>query len=189
VNTFTVVYDACVLYPAPLRDLLVQLALHDIFAARWTDAIHEEWISGVLKSRPDIKRAALERTRSLLNSNVRDSLVTGYESLIGSLSLPDENDRHVLAAAIRCNADALITFNIRDFPQVSLEPFGIMAIHPDEFILNEIDLHEAVVCEAVKIVRSRLKNPPKTVDEYLATLERQGLTQTVAALRVFETLL
>ncbi len=91
---FTVVFDACVLYPAPLRDLLVQLALRDIFSARWTDAIHDEWISNLLESRPDLSREALERTRSLMNSHVRDSLVTGYEGLIPGLLLPDENDRH-----------------------------------------------------------------------------------------------
>ncbi|MGB0068005.1 MAG: hypothetical protein WBQ11_08155 [Isosphaeraceae bacterium] len=92
---FTVVFDACVLYPAPLRDLLVQLALGDIFSARWTDAIHDEWISNLLESRPDLSREALERTRSLMNSHVRDSLVTGYEGLIPGFLLPDENDRHV----------------------------------------------------------------------------------------------
>jgi len=189
VKTFTVVFDACVLYPAPLRDLLAQLALHDIFSARWTDAIHDEWISNLLESSPDLSREALERTRSLMNSHVRDSLVTGYEGLIPGLSLPDENDRHVLAAAIRCNADAIITFNLRDFPVSNLEPFGLVAIHPDEFVANELELHEAVVCEAVKIVRSRLKSPPKTVEAYLATLERQVLTQTVSDFRRFAALL
>ncbi len=122
-------------------------------------------------------------------------------SKAGSKPLPDNNskrkppkivsgvDRHVLAAAIRCNADAIITFNLRDFPESNLEPFGLVAIHPDEFVANELDLHEAVVCEAVRIVRSRLKSPPKTVEAYLAALERQGLTQTVSDLRRFAALL
>lgn len=188
-KTFTVVYDACVLYPAPLRDLLMQLALQDIFSARWTDAIHDEWIESLLQRRDDLCREKLERTRSLMNSSVRDSLVTGYEGLIQGLSLPDENDRHVLAAAISCGADAIITFNLRHFPEDALEPFGVEAIHPDEFIANELDLHEAAVCESVKIVRSRLKNPSKCVEDYLATLESQGLTQTVLALREFTALL
>src|SRR5438270_13155098 len=106
----TVIYDACVLYPAPLRDLLIQLATAGIFRARWTDRIHEEWIRNVLANRPDLTRGQLERTRDLMDRSVRDCLVTGFEGLIEGLSLPNENDRHVLAAAIRCNADAIITF-------------------------------------------------------------------------------
>ena len=81
VNRFTVVYDACVLYPAPLRDLLMRLALTDLFRARWSDQIHEEWINAVLRNRPDLSRAQLERTRSLMNAHVRDALVDGHQSL------------------------------------------------------------------------------------------------------------
>jgi predicted nucleic acid-binding protein len=172
----TVVYDACVLYPAPLRDLLMQLAVADIFCARWTDRIHEEWIRSLLGNRPDLKPEQLERTRQMMNSNVRDCLVEGYERLIPSLSLPDEDDRHVLAAAIHCRADAIITFNTSDFPVSALTPHGIEAIHPDDFVANELDLYQPAVCSAVKIVRGRLKNPPMEVGQYLATLEHQGLT-------------
>ena len=88
-SNFTVVYDACVLFPAPLRDLLMRLAMTDVFRARWTDRIHEEWMRAVLGIRPDLKRADLERTRTLMNDHVRDCLVTGYEHLIDSIELPD----------------------------------------------------------------------------------------------------
>ena len=97
---FTVVYDACVLYPAPLRDLLMHLALTDLYRARWSDAIHDEWIRNVLAKRDDLTLQQLERTRQLMNSHVRDSLVTGFEYLIPSIALPDPDDRHVVAAAI-----------------------------------------------------------------------------------------
>lgn len=99
-SNFTVIYDACVLYPAPLRDLLMRLALTDLYRARWTDMIHDEWTRNVLKQRPDLKAEDLQRTRSLMNSHVRDSLVTGFEHLIPSVELPDADDRHVVAAAI-----------------------------------------------------------------------------------------
>ncbi len=185
----TALYDACVLYPAPLRDLLMQLAVTDIFQARWTDQIHDEWIRRLLEKRPDLRAEDLQKTRALMNRHVRDCLVVGYEGLIPGLSLPDENDRHVLAAAIQCRADLIVTTNLRDFPKSALAPYDVEAIHPDEFIANELDLYESAVCESVKIVRARLKNPPKSVDDYLRTLERQGLVETVARLRDFAALL
>jgi hypothetical protein len=77
VNRFTVLYDACVLYPAPLRDLLLRLALTDLYRARWSEAIHEEWIGAVLRNRPDLSRQQLERTSALMNAHVRDALVDG----------------------------------------------------------------------------------------------------------------
>jgi hypothetical protein len=169
--------------------LLVQLAVTDIFRARWTNQIHDEWIGRLLENRPDLRRGDLENTRVLMNRNVRDCLVTGYEGLIPGLSLPDENDRHVLAAAIQCRADLIVTKNLKDFPESALAPYDVEAIHPDEFIANELDLYESAVCESVKIVRARLKNPPKSVDDYLRTLEGQGLVVSVAKLRDFAALL
>jgi hypothetical protein len=99
VAKFSVIYDACVLYPAPLRDLLMQLALTDLFKARWTDQIHEEWIQALLRWEK-YDRIILERTRELMDASVRDAKVSGYEELIEALVLPDPDDRHVLAAAI-----------------------------------------------------------------------------------------
>jgi len=86
--SFTALYDACVLYPAPLRDLLMHLAMTDLFRARWTDQIHDEWIRNVLANRPDLKRKQLERTRRLMNAHVLDCLVTGCENLIDGLRCP-----------------------------------------------------------------------------------------------------
>ena len=104
-SNYTALYDACVLYPAPLRDLLLQLALTDLFRAKWTDDIHQEWIRNVLNKRPDLTLEQLTRTRDLMNSHVRDCLVTGYESLIPALQLPDPDDRHCRGDhAIHCDA-------------------------------------------------------------------------------------
>ena len=90
VSQFTAILDACVLYPAPLRDLLMHLALTDLFRAKWTEAIHEEWIRSVLENRPDLTRGQLERTRQLMDAHVRDCIVTDYEDLIPALTLPDQ---------------------------------------------------------------------------------------------------
>ena len=187
--SFSVVYDACVLYPAPLRDLLMRLALTGSFRARWTRHIHDEWMRAVLARRPDLKAETLQRTRELMDTAVPDCLVTGYERLQQSLTLKDPDDRHVLAAAIKCHASVIVTFNLKDFPTDALKPYDIEAQHPDEFIHHLLDLHHANVCGAVKDQREALKKPPRTATEVLATLLEQGLTRTVAALRPMQALL
>ena len=111
--SFVAVFDACVLYPAPLRDLLLRLALTDLFRARWSAEIHDEWVRAVLARRPDLSPAILDRTRALMDGAVPDAVVTGHEGLIPTLTLPDPDDRHVLAAAIRCQAGVIVTFNLR----------------------------------------------------------------------------
>lgn len=186
---FTALYDACVLYPAPLRDLLMRLAMTDRFRAKWSNEIHEEWIRNVLADRPDLTRAQLERTRDLMNAHVRDGLVDGYQYLLPSVSLPDPNDRHVFAAAIYARADVIVTFNLKDFPADMLRPFNIEAQHPDEFINHLLDLDTAAVVIAAQKCRAGLKTPPKTAEEYLEILERQSLPKTVAALRQWAAIL
>src|SRR5262245_5762312 len=180
---FTALYDACVLYPAPLRDLLMELAGTGFFRARWTDEIHKEWIESLLENQPHRERAKLERTRDRMNAAVLDCLVTGYETLIPALTLPDPDDRHVLAAAIQGRADVIVTYNLKHFPGAVLGGYGIEAQHPDEFVSNLIGLDAESVYTAVKEQRARLKNPPKSAEDFLATLEKQSLAQTVAHLR------
>ncbi len=180
--SFTAFYDANVLYPAELRNLFMHLALTGLFRAKWSAEVHEEWISALLEKRPDLTRDKLERTRALMDLHATDALVTGYEDLIPGLQLPDPNDRHVLAAAIRGQADVIVTMNLRDFPTDVVGAFGIEAQHPDEFVLHFLDLAPGAVIAAAETHRQSLKNPAKTMSEYLETLERQGLTQTAAAL-------
>ena len=180
--SFTALFDACVLYPAPLRDLLMRLATTDLFRARWSAAIHDEWTEAVLRTRPEL-RPQIERTRHLMDAHVLDSLVTGYEPLIETLELPDPDDRHVLAAAIVGRADLIVTKNLKDFPAEQLAQFGIAARHPDAFIGNLLELHEAAALAAVAEHRASLRNPPKTVADYLDTLLAQDLPETVTSLR------
>ncbi len=153
----------------------MRLELTDLYRARWSDQIHEEWITAVLRNRSDISRAQLERTRSLMNAHVRDALADGYQPLIPALELPDPDDCHVLAAAIKCGADLIVTFNLDDFPDHALTSYGIGACHPDSFLVNQLNLDAERVCMAIRQHRASLKNPPKTVKEYLVTLEEQGL--------------
>ena len=178
-SNFTVVYDAYVMYPAPLRSLLMYLALTDMFRARWSDLIHDEWIRNLLKKRPDLTEEKLNRTRDLMNKHIRGCLVTGFEPLITAIKLPDPDDRHVVATAIHTRAEGIITFNLKDFPEESLEPFNLKAIHPDEFITDLMDLNIGKVIEVARNHRSSLKNPTFSADAYLDCLLKQQLPQSV----------
>ena len=151
--------------------------------ARWTDEIHEEWIRNVLKNNPRLARERLERTRSLMDAAIRDCRVTGYSDVIDSLTLPDADDRHVLAAAIRAGASLIVTFNLSDFPPQALAPYGVEARHPDPLFAELLDAAADEFCEAVRLQRQGLKNPPMSIETLLATLEAAGLPLTVAALR------
>lgn len=183
------VYDANVLYPAPIRDLFIRIAQVGLVRARWTEAIHDEWVRNVLEDHPNLSPDRLARTRSLMNEAVRDCLVIDYDDLIDSLTLPDPDDRHVLAAAIRTGAEVIVTYNLKDFPGETLAHYEIEAMHPDDFLVGLLDAAPGVVCAAVKRQRESLRNPPKTVEELLAALEGQGLPQAIARLRPFTELL
>jgi PIN domain len=183
VSNFVAVYDACVLYPAPLRDLLMHLALSGLYRARWTERIHDEWMRSLLQQRPDLSRRDLQWTRQQMDAAIPDCLVQGYEGLEASLDLPDADDRHVLAAAILCRAGTIVTYNLKDFPDTALAPYGISAQHPDEFIEHAFDLNTAAVCKAVRDHRASLKHPPKSVEELFDTYLQQGLATTVSVLR------
>lgn len=161
------------------------LSVSDLFRARWTETILDEWSRNLQKNRPDLKPEQLERTRRLMNECTLDCLVSGYEDLIPGLHLPDPDDRHVLAAAIRAQAGVIVTFNLTDFPREYLAGFGIESQHPDDFIVHLLNISPGTVCKAVKQHRQSLRNPPKSVDDYFDTLERQQLPNTVQRLREF----
>jgi len=188
-SPFTVIFDACVLYPAPLRDFLMWLGLSGRFRARWSRDIHEEWKRNLLLNRPDLTRAQVDRTSDLMDRAIPDGLVDGYEDLIAGLTLPDPDDRHVLATAIRCGASVIVTFNQRDFPADVLASYGVESQHPDEFVENLFDLDAAAVVAAAQRQRAQLKNPPIDVDHYLEILFRQGLVQAVKNLTTYRSIL
>jgi hypothetical protein len=188
-HPITAIYDSNVLYPAPLRDLLIRLGQAGLVRARWTEAIHEEWMRNVMRVNPHLSQERLARTRSLMNEAVRDCLVESYEDLIDALTLPDADDCHVLAAAIRAQATVILTFNLKDFPDEILSRYQIAAIHPDDFLQSLFDFAAEAFCTVVKQQRGALRNPPKSIEDFLNILENQGLAQTVARLRPFSGLL
>ncbi len=124
---FVVVYDASVLHPSTVRDLLIRIAQAGLVQARWTDGILDETFRSIVRRRPGLDPQRLERTRSLMNAAIRDVLVVGHEPLIGAVELPDPDDRHVLAAAIKARAQIIVTSNLKDFPPGALAPWNIEA--------------------------------------------------------------
>ncbi|MBI6896484.1 PIN domain-containing protein [Pseudomonas putida] len=188
-SSFTALYDANVLYPAILRDLLMNLALTGVYRARWSARIHDEWKRNLLLNRPDLTQEQLDRTSGLMDAAVPDAPISDYEALVSGLDLPDEDDRHVLAAAIKGNASVIVTFNLKDFPDTALRGFDIEALHPDDFIADLWDLDKAAVLEAVQRQRQSLRHPPQSVQMYLDKLLQQKLPETVKLLSEFKFLL
>lgn len=186
---FTALFDANVLYPAPLRDIVLQMGVEGLYRAKWSADIHREWIEALLRNEPHRDRAVLERTRDLMNEAVPDALVTGYETLIPVLELPDADDRHVLAAVITGHCDVIVTQNLQHFPPLILEFYGVEAQHPDDFLSNQLNLAPGTFCVGIRKIRSRLKKPTYSVEDYLNILIRQGLVATASELNQFSQLL
>ena len=173
------------LYSAPLRDLLLELAVADVYRARWSADIHREWMNALLRNKPHRTRAALERTRGLMNRAVLDAQVTVYERILRHLELPDANDRHVLAAAIVGGCDVILTMNVRHFPAEALAGHGITAELPDAFLARAFDHAGPSFLASAARVRHRLLKPPVGIDAYLATLAAHGLEATAAKLKAY----
>lgn len=174
ISTFTAFFDANVFFGARLRSLVIELAQLGLFRARWSDDIHGEWRRAVSAKRGiDIGR--LEGTRRAMDGAVLDCLVTGYEPLIDTIKLPDEGNRHVVAAAVVAQASAIVTFNLDHFPAETLTPYRLHAIHPDDFLLDIEGLNSPAVLRAVTQDVNHYRNPPKTWDEYFDDLRRAGI--------------
>ena len=102
-----------------------------------------------------ITREKINHVRDLMDKHVRDCLVENYEAIIPSLHLPDQNDRHVLAAAIKSSASVIVTYNLKDFPKDALKKHDVEAQHPDDFIMRLFEMKPGVVCTAAKTCRIR----------------------------------
>lgn len=179
---YTAVLDANVLYPTLVRDLLLSLATSGLYHARWTVDIHDEWTRHLAQDRPDLADK-LPAVVALMNEAVPDCLVENYKPLVGCVELPDPNDRHVLAAAIAGHADCIVTFNVKDFPHEATSRHGIEVQHPDDFVMNQLQLQQLVALEAVKRMRARWRNPERTASELINALEHRGLPLTAEHLR------
>lgn len=167
--------DANVLYPSLIRNLLMHCATDGLIAARWTAAIHEEWIRNLAADRPDLSIERLQRTRRLMERAVPDAEVTDYEQYIVELQLPDSDDAHVLAAAIQAGAELLVTQNLRDFPTEELARYGIDAVTPDDLMCLLLEARSVDTLAALEELRKSLKTPPYTPEQLRERLAQVGL--------------
>lgn len=183
ISTFTAFFDANVFFGSRLRSLILELANTGLFRARWSEDVHREWMEAVVKrSQGKITLEKLLPTRQAMDSAVLDCLVMNYEPLIDTLSLPDKDDRHVLAAAISCHASAIVTYNLKDFPEAELKKYGLHAKHPDEFLLDLYDLDPHLFLRAVDEDRRHYVDPPLSVDDYISSLEKAWVKRTAERL-------
>jgi predicted nucleic acid-binding protein len=187
ISTFTAVFDSNVLFGARLRSFFMELAMTGLFRARWSEDIHREWMTSVSEAR-GIPIERLQTTRECMNTAVPDGSVTGYADLMAALTLPDPNDRHVLAAAIRCGASAIVTFNLDDFPLSELSKFGLHTVHPDHFVRDVDFLDPGVVSETARTDWLHYQNPPLSIDDYIEGIKKAGLPMTAAHLNLVRVL-
>lgn len=172
-----VVYDANVLYPFHLRNLLVQCAVDRVVEARWSDQIHDEWMRNLAASSDNVVLARLRRTRDLMNRVLPGATVRGFERHIASVSLPDPDDRHVVAAAIESGAALIVTWNTRDFPARALLPHRLRAQRPDAFLMARYETATEVMKEVARNARSNLTRSDLTAKAYAEALRRQRIVR------------
>ena len=172
-----VLVDANILFSPPLRDLIIELSNAHFFRARWTQDIHLEWIRAVRKQRPDLPETVLNEMRELINQAVADCVITGYETLIDALELPDPDDRHVLAAAIKGDCSVILTRNVRDFPRKKLRPYSVRALTPTEFLKGYIEIDRKGFVACLRDILHR--HPGLSVGDYAKAL-RQNRLKAVA---------
>lgn len=181
-NPFVVVLDANVLFPFRVRDVLLTFAQDGLFRARMTDDILDEWTRNLIRLKPHLE-ASVRQQEAAIRDNFDECFVSGYQPLIDGLELPDLDDRHVLAAAIRCSAQVIVTENHKDFPIDVIEEHGVETLNADDFLANTYDLFPSAGARALRKVRQRYRNPPMTSAEFLLDLTRSGLSKLAAAAR------
>lgn len=181
-NPFVAVLDANVLYPYRVRDVLLTFCQEGLFRPRWTNQILEEWTRSVIRTKPKFEKS-IRKQESIIRRVFDDCLVTGHEPFISELDLPDRDDRHVLAAAIRCGAQVIVTENLKDFPAATLDEYDIEALTADDFLVNTYTLFRSDGARALRMVRKMYRDPPFTTAEFILDLTKSGLPKLAATAR------
>lgn len=178
IGRYSVILDACVLHPAHVRGALLWFAHERLFRPRWSDDIMAEWTRSLKRRFPDFSEEMLSRNRTTMDAHFPDANVEGYGRFVDVLDMPDPDDRHVLAAAIVGKADAIVTYNVKHFPPEIAERYRLDIRHPDDFIVNVIDLEPSRALSALRRQRDVLRNPPFTAEQFLDKFRACGLIQS-----------
>ncbi|HJQ57165.1 MAG TPA: PIN domain-containing protein [Vineibacter sp.] len=171
------VFDACILYPFHLRNIVVQAAVDRLIDARWTDAIHDEWCRNLVAAVPAIPAARLENTRRLMNEALPTAMVQGYENHVAAVNLPDPDDRHVVAAGIAAGAAVILTWNLRHFPVRELKTFGLRATTPDAFLSVLHDQAPDLLLGCLANARRNLTRSRVSAADFIDIMRGQKLTR------------
>lgn len=177
---FSVVLDACVLYPAYLRDTLLRMAAAEMYRPLWTATILDELLANLPET---MAPATRQRLRDAMVESFPDAEVTGHDALVPSMT-NDPKDRHVLAAAVRASASAIVTFNLDDFPHSSTEPYDLEVLHPDEFLVNQLDLSPGIALAVMRRQIRGYRKPTMDLFALAAALERSGCPSAAEELRL-----
>lgn len=175
---YGVVLDTCVLYPMYLRDTLLRLAAHGTYRPHWSQEILNELR---LNLAPTVGQDTADRLVALMAEKFEDAMVTGYEPLVAAMT-NDPKDRHVLAATVRSDAAAIVTYNVADFPDDAASPYLIEVIHPDEFLLNQWDLDPHLVRAVINEQLANYRNPPMTIEDLASRFQASGCRAFAATL-------
>ena len=171
--------DANVLFPFRKRDILLRFHHAGLLRARWTERILDEWTRSLLERKQHLE-PSVRSQRYAMREHFPEALVTGYEPLIGTLELPDADDRHVLAAAIRCGAQHIVTDNLADFPADVLANYDTEAVDADRFLSRTFDLYPSEALGVLRSLREACSNPSFTLSEFIRDLAVKGLPRLAA---------
>jgi len=186
-NRFTVVLDANVLGPALPRNILLSLARSELFRPRWSVQVLEETERYIAQVTEDVSNAEIQRAR--IERAFPEGVVRIAPASERRLSLPDENDRHVLAAAIKVRAQLIVTDNLRDFPADILSEFEMEAVSADHFIADTMTLDLTRAIASIAEMRARFAHPKLTPQHLILRCEKSGLLETASILSEHSNLL
>ena len=183
IGRYPAVLDANVLHPAFLRGAMLWFAAERLYQPHWSATILAEWRSSVARRFPDMVAEKLDNQQRMMSDAFPDALIDGYDAIVEALKLPDQMDRHVLAAAIVGKCSGIVTANVKHFPTAEVGAFNIDVIHPDDFIVNIIDLDQDRALEACRQHRAAMTTSNISAADFLARYELAGLIQAHGRLK------
>lgn len=187
-NRFVVIFDANVLYPFRMRDILLTFCEAGLLRGRWTDQITDEWVRNLLAQKPAFE-ASIKSQVAAMQRAFPEAWVEEYEHLVPVIELPDPDDRHVVAAAIKCGAQVIVTANLKHFPSEPLAQFDIEAVQPDDFLLGIFELYPTESIRALRRLRRSYDRPPLAPSEFIFDLIAKGMPKLAGALKSHRDLL